>query len=47
MVALPAGVFASAFSDELRERENAKLKARNEALEEEIETGEVAPKGDA
>lgn len=47
MVALPAGVFASAFSDELRERENAKLKARNEALEEEIEEGEVAPKGDA
>ena len=47
MVALPAGVFASAFSDELRERENAKRKARNEALEEEIETGEVAPKGDA
>ena len=36
MVALPAGVFASAFSDELRERENAKLKRRNEELEEEV-----------
>ena len=50
MVALPAGVFASAFSDELRERENAKLKRRAELLEEEIEEMEeadTAPKGDA
>lgn len=44
VVALPAGVFASAFSDELREREVSKLKRRvetveaeNEALEEELE----------
>ncbi len=37
MVALPAGVFASAFSDELRERETAKLKRRNEAQECEVE----------
>lgn len=44
VVALPAGVFASAFSDELREREIAKLKTRvekveaeNETLEEELE----------
>ncbi len=28
VVALPAGIFASAFSDELRERKDAKLKAR-------------------
>ncbi len=28
VVALPAGIFASAFSDELRERETAKLKAK-------------------
>ena len=49
MVALPAGVFASAFSDELRERENAKLRRRNERLEEEVEEFEeadTAPKGD-
>lgn len=37
MVALPAGVFASAFSDELRERENAKLERRNQQLEAEVE----------
>ena len=46
MVALPAGVFASAFSDELRERENAKLRRRNEELEEAAEESDVAPKGD-
>jgi voltage-gated potassium channel len=33
VVALPAGVFASAFSDELRERELAKLKHRVEEVE--------------
>lgn len=33
MVALPAGVFASAFSDEIRERENAKQVRRERALE--------------
>ncbi|KJS35431.1 MAG: cation transporter [Hyphomonas sp. BRH_c22] len=33
VVALPAGVFASAFSDELRERELAKLKDRVEEIE--------------
>ena len=33
MVALPAGVFASAFSDEIRERENAKQERRERALE--------------
>ncbi len=33
VVALPAGVFASAFSDELRERELAKLKARIDSSE--------------
>ena len=33
MVALPAGVFASAFSDEIRERENAKQARRERALE--------------
>lgn len=33
VVALPAGVFASAFSDELREREINKLKERVEAVE--------------
>lgn len=45
VVALPAGVFASAFSDELREREISKLKERveeveseNEELEAELET---------
>lgn len=37
VVALPAGVFASAFSDELREREIKKLKARVEAVETENE----------
>ena len=36
VVALPAGVFASAFSDELRERENAKLKDHTRELEEEV-----------
>lgn len=35
VVALPAGVFASAFSDELRERELAKLKLRVEEVEDE------------
>jgi len=34
VVALPAGVFASAFSDELRERELAKLEHRVEVAEE-------------
>ncbi|MCZ4297467.1 ion transporter [Henriciella marina] len=33
MVALPAGVFASAFSDEIREREAAKQERREQALE--------------
>ncbi|KCZ92788.1 ion transporter [Hyphomonas johnsonii] len=33
VVALPAGVFASAFSDELRERELARLKDRVEEIE--------------
>ncbi|WP_233349016.1 ion transporter [Henriciella marina] len=33
MVALPAGVFASAFSDELRDRQAAKLERREKALE--------------
>ncbi|HIG21634.1 MAG TPA: ion transporter [Henriciella sp.] len=33
MVALPAGVFASAFSDEIRDRETAKLERREKALE--------------
>lgn len=37
VVALPAGVFASAFSDELREREIKKLKERVEAVEAENE----------
>lgn len=37
MVALPAGVFASAFSDELREREAAKLERRERALEERMD----------
>ena len=37
VVALPAGVFASAFSDELRERENARLKRRMEELEDDVE----------
>jgi len=37
VVALPAGVFASAFSDELREREIKKLKERVEAVESENE----------
>lgn len=37
VVALPAGVFASAFSDELREREIKKLKERVEEVEEENE----------
>ncbi len=33
VVALPAGIFASAFSDELRDRKEAKLKARVKELE--------------
>ncbi len=37
VVALPAGVFASAFSDELREREISKLKERVEEVESENE----------
>ena len=37
VVALPAGVFASAFSDELREREIKKLKERVEEVETENE----------
>lgn len=37
VVALPAGVFASAFSDELREREIRKLKERVEIVEHENE----------
>ncbi|MEM7328173.1 MAG: ion transporter [Pseudomonadota bacterium] len=37
VVALPAGVFASAFSDELREREIKKLKERVEEVESENE----------
>lgn len=49
VVALPAGVFASAFSDEIRERENAKLERRNleaEAATEERNTmDDVQPDG--
>ncbi|MEQ8558590.1 MAG: ion transporter [Henriciella sp.] len=41
VVALPAGVFASAFSDELRERENAKLEERNQELEAEVDEYEA------
>ncbi|WP_324611913.1 ion transporter [Henriciella aquimarina] len=41
VVALPAGVFASAFSDELRERENAKLEERNKELEAEVDEYEA------
>lgn len=37
MVALPAGVFASAFSDELREREAAKLERREKELEQRMD----------
>ena len=37
VVALPAGVFASAFSDELREREIKKLRDRVEEVETEVE----------
>ena len=37
VVALPAGVFASAFSDELREREIKKLQSRVEQAEAEVE----------
>ncbi len=37
VVALPAGVFASAFSDELREREIRKLKERVDEVEQENE----------
>ncbi|MEL6473311.1 MAG: potassium channel family protein [Pseudomonadota bacterium] len=43
VVALPAGVFASAFTDELRERELAKLKAQLE----ESEAGKARPENDA
>ena len=41
VVALPAGVFASAFSDELREREIRKLKEQVEAVEHENEALEA------
>lgn len=41
MVALPAGVFASAFSDELRERENAKLQRQNDELQAEVDEYEA------
>lgn len=41
VVALPAGVFASAFSDELRERELAKLKDRLE----DVDSAKRAPDG--
>lgn len=41
VVALPAGVFASAFSDELREREIRKLKQRVESVEHENEALEA------
>ncbi|MEL6859637.1 MAG: ion transporter [Pseudomonadota bacterium] len=37
VVALPAGVFASAFSDELREREIRKLQDRVDEVEQEVE----------
>ena len=37
MVALPAGVFASAFSDELRERQLAPLRTAMAELGEQIE----------
>lgn len=37
VVALPAGVFASAFSDELREREIKKLKERVDEVESEVD----------
>ena len=37
VVALPAGVFASAFSDELREREIKKLKERVDKVESEVD----------
>ena len=49
MVALPAGVFASAFSDEIRERENAKQERRELALERRvarIEAAELEEEGD-
>ncbi|WP_325049239.1 ion transporter [Henriciella algicola] len=42
MVALPAGVFASAFSDEIRERENAKQERRERALERRVARIEAA-----
>lgn len=42
MVALPAGVFASAFSDEIRERENAKQARRERALERRVARIEAA-----
>ena len=42
MVALPAGVFASAFSDEIRERENAKQERREQALERRVARIEAA-----
>ena len=37
VVALPAGVFASAFSDELREREIKKLQERVDEVESEVD----------
>ncbi|RIJ23671.1 ion transporter [Henriciella barbarensis] len=42
MVALPAGVFASAFSDEIREREAAKQERREQALERRVARIEAA-----
>lgn len=42
MVALPAGVFASAFSDEIRERENAKQERRERAIERRVARIEAA-----
>lgn len=42
MVALPAGVFASAFSDEIREREHAKQERRERALERRVARIEAA-----
>ncbi len=46
VVALPAGVFASAFSDELREREINKLKQRVEEVESENEELEAELESD-
>ena len=47
MVALPAGVFASAFADELRERETARLKRETEALEDRVDELEAKDKSPA